>query len=81
MKNTISSLVAVVALAALGTTPVYASAPWYCGLPVISQFIPACAPSPGGGGGRQSVPEPASIAILATGAGLVAAALRRRRSK
>lgn len=83
MKNTACSLVAIVALAAMGTTPVFASSsPWYCGLPVIGQFL--CPPAPGGsGGGRggNQVPEPASIAILAAGAGIVSAAMRRRRNK
>jgi hypothetical protein len=81
MKSTIWSLVAVAALAALGTTPAYAKGePWYCDLPIIGQYL--CPPKPGDGGhGRHSVPEPAAIAILAAGAGLVGAALRRRRAK
>jgi len=82
MKNTVWSLVAVAALAALGTTPAYASGGnWYCNIPIIGQYL--CPPAPGGGGGGSgnSVPEPASVAVLAAGAGLVGAALRRRRAK
>jgi hypothetical protein len=80
MKNTIWSLVAAATLAAMGTTPVYASGgrAWYCNIPIIGQYL--CPPAPGGGGGgTHSVPEPASLAVLAAGAGLVAAAVRRRR--
>jgi PEP-CTERM motif len=79
MKNTIWSLVAAATLAAMGTTPVYASGgqAWYCSIPIIGRYL--CPPAPGGGGGTHSVPEPASLAVLAAGAGLVAAAVRRRR--
>ncbi len=81
MKSIIWTTIAVAGLVAVGSTPAYASssqAPWYCGLPVIGQLL--CPPSPGGGGGN-SVPEPASLAILAAGAGMVGAAVRRRRMR
>ena len=79
MKNAIWSLVAVAALATVGTTPAYASGtPAYCNIPIIGKYL--CPPAPGGGGGGgNSVPEPASFAVLAAGAGMVAAAVRRRR--
>jgi hypothetical protein len=80
MKNTIWSLVAVAALVAVGTTPAYASGggSFWCKLPLIGQYL--CPPTPGSGG-TNPVPEPASVAVLAAGAGLVAAAVRRRRAK
>jgi hypothetical protein len=80
MKNTIWTIIAVAALGALGTTPAHASGGggFLCNIPIIGQFL--CPPSPGGGGGGGSVPEPASLAILAAGAGLVGAAVRRRRT-
>ena len=82
MKSTLYTLVAIAALGVAGTTPAYAGSGggFLCNLPIIGQFL--CPPSPGGGGGRGgSVPEPASLAILAAGAGLVGAAVRRRRIK
>jgi hypothetical protein len=83
MKNTIWALVAVVGLAAVGTTPAYAAgdSAWFCHLPVIGKLL--CPPAPGGGngGGPQSVPEPAEWAVLIAGAALVGVALVRRRMK
>ncbi len=79
MKNTIWMIIAVAALGALGTTPAHASGGGFlCGIPIIGKLL--CPPSPGGGGGN-SVPEPASLAILAAGAGMVGAAVRRRRMR
>ena len=80
MNNAIWSLVAVAALATVGTTPAYASGtPAYCNIPIIGKYLCPPAPGGGGGGGGNSVPEPASFAVLAAGAGIVAAAVRRRR--
>lgn len=80
MKSTLYTLVAIAALGVAGTTPAYASSGggFLCNLPIIGKLL--CPPAPGGGGGG-SVPEPASLAILAAGAGLVGAAVRRRRIK
>jgi PEP-CTERM motif len=82
MKNTLLSLVAIAALGVAGTLPAYASndshgGGFLCSLPFIGKLL--CPPAPGGGGGNSSVPEPTSLAILAAGAGLVGAAVRRRR--
>ena len=83
MKNPIWSLVAVAALAAASTTPAYASGGgnWLCNIPIFGQYLCPPAPPGSGGGGGNSVPEPATVAVLAAGAGLVGAALRRRRPK
>jgi hypothetical protein len=86
MKNTVLSLLAIVALGTLGTTPVYAAGGGsgqgiLCGIPFIGKFLCPPAPGGGGGGGHSSVPEPASLAILAAGAALAGAAARRRRTK
>ena len=83
MKNTIWTIIAVAMLGALGTTPAHASSGggFLCNLPIIGKLL--CPPTPGGGGGGggNSVPEPASLAILAAGAGMVGAAVRRRRMR
>jgi hypothetical protein len=82
MKNTIWTIIAVAMLGALGTTPADASSGggFLCNLPIIGKLL--CPPTPGGGGGGgNSVPEPASLAILAAGAGMVGAAVRRRRMR
>lgn len=50
---------------------------------VTCQIIPAMCPPPpnGSGGGNNPVPEPGTLALLAAGAGAVAAGLRNRRKK
>lgn len=50
---------------------------------VTCQVIPAMCPPPpnGSGGGNSPVPEPGTLALLAAGAGAVAAGLRNRRKK
>jgi PEP-CTERM motif len=76
VKNLGLSLIAIVALGVGGTTPVYASSGgggWIC---KILPFL--CPPAPGGNGPPKSVPEPATIAVLAAGVAASLAARRRR---
>ena len=81
MKNIVATLVAIVAVGALSTTPAYASQGRnpFCNIPFIGRYL--CPPAPGEGGGPTSVPEPATLAVLAIGACAAALATRRRRRK
>jgi hypothetical protein len=80
VKNIIWSLVAVAALGVAGTTPAYAASG---GTSIICKILPfLCPPSPvGGGGGKPSVPEPATLAVLGAGVAASLAARRRRNKK
>jgi hypothetical protein len=49
---------------------------------IICRILPfLCPPAPGTGGGGTSVPEPATLAVLAVGACAAGLAARRRRNK
>ena len=82
VKKNALSLVVLLALGASVASPAYAgisSTSPLCKIPIIGKYL--CAPAPGGNGGPASVPEPASLAVLAMGAGLAVAMSRRRRQK
>jgi hypothetical protein len=72
-KLSLAAMVAV-ALVAGATSSVQAG--------TTCKVVPSwCPPPPGGGGGGTSVPEPASLAVLAVGACAAALAARRRNKK
>ena len=67
------SLVAASALAGLQAPPAYAGA--------TCKIVPSWCPPPPDGGGPSSVPEPATMTVLALGACAAGIAARRRRRK
>lgn len=76
VKNLGLSIVAIVALGVGVTTPAYASSG---GSGFICKLLPfLCPPAPGGSGPPKSVPEPATMAVLAAGVAASLAARRRR---
>jgi hypothetical protein len=75
VKNLGLSVVAIIALAGACTTPAYANG----GGGFICRILPfLCPPAPGGNGPPKSVPEPATMAVLAAGVAASLAARRRR---
>jgi hypothetical protein len=76
VKNFGLSLIAIAALGVAGTTPAYAG---NSGAGLICKILPfLCPPPVGGGGPPKSVPEPATMAVLAAGVAASLAARRRR---
>jgi hypothetical protein len=74
VRNVVSALLITVGLLALGTPPAEAG--------VTCKIVPSwCPPPPGGGGGGTSVPEPATLIVLAVGACAAGLAVRRRNKK
>jgi hypothetical protein len=75
MRELIWVLVATVGALAFGTAPAQAA--------VTCKVIPSLCPPPPheGHGGKESVPEPATLGVLAAGAAAAALAARSRRGK
>ena len=73
MRNMIWSLVAVASVLVLGAPEANAGAT----CTIIPSMCPP--PSPGSGGKGSSVPEPATLAVLAAGAAAAGIANRRRK--
>jgi hypothetical protein len=76
VKNLSLSIVAILALGVGAVSPAYASSG---GGGLICKILPfLCPPAPGGNGPPKSVPEPATMAVLAAGVAATLAARRRR---
>jgi hypothetical protein len=74
VRKTTSTLVILVGLLGLGVPPAEAG--------VTCKVAPSwCPPPPGGQNGDTSVPEPATLAVLAAGACVAGLAARRRNKK
>jgi len=72
VRNIFWALLVALGVVALGSEPASAGA--------TCKVVPSwCPPAPGGSGGTNSVPEPATLGVLAMGACAAAVAARRRR--
>ena len=74
VRNIVVSVFIIVGMFAVGTPTADAG--------TTCKIVPSwCPPSPGGEGGGSSVPEPASLLVLAAGACAAGLAARRRNKK
>jgi hypothetical protein len=73
VRNIIWALLALVGMVGFAAPPAYAGA--------TCKIVPSWCPPPPGGGGTTSVPEPATLGVLAMGACAAALAAAKRRGK
>jgi len=74
VRNIIWALLAALGMVLSGAQTAQAAA--------TCKVVPSwCPPAPGGSGGTESVPEPATLGVLAMGAWAAALAASRRRKK